>query len=256
MEIEIIDHKYKEQKIKLTSATIIGINGCEISYIENLLTNKKGILTNKKNIDEDEYYQFKKNICTVREHSYINISKNTIFEIMESILSLNKIYPKNKEKKITDSLKIVGINKDILSRNINTLSKSETKLLQIAISLLLNPEIIVIEEPFKYLDLKNIKKIMLVFRKLKEQYNKIIVFISKDTEKLYQNTDNMIFYTKECIYQKSTKEAFQNVDFLVKNNIEIPQIIDFTHKTRKNKRIKIDYHQDVRDIIKDIYKHI
>ena len=82
-------------------------------------------------------------------------------------------------------------------------------------------------------------------------YEKISVGI-----KLYQNTDNMIFYTKECIYQKSTKEAFQNVDFLVKNNIEIPQIIDFTRKTRKNKRIKIDYHQDVRDIIKDIYKHI
>ena len=48
----------------------------------------------------------------------------------------------------------------------------------------------------------------------------------------------------------------QREDFLKKNRINITKIVEFTYLAKKKKNIKIDYHKDVRDIIKDIYKHV
>ena len=52
---------------------------------------------------------------------------------------------KNSEKKIKDSLVIVGLDEVLLDRKINTLSISEQKIVQLAISLISNPEVIIIE---------------------------------------------------------------------------------------------------------------
>ena len=40
------------------------------------------------------------------------------------------------------------------------------------------------------------------------------------------------------------------------NKFSIPEIIEFTYLAKKKKSVKIDYHKDIRDIIKDIYKHV
>ena len=47
-----------------------------------------------------------------------------------------------------------------------------------------------------------------------------------------------------------------NLKFLKRNKFDIPDIVMFTYKAKKDKKVKIDYHQDIRDIIKDIYKHV
>ena len=52
------------------------------------------------------------------------------------------------------------------------------------------------------------------------------------------------------------QEIMKQVELIKENLIEIPDIVDFTYKAINNKKIKIDYHKDVRDIIKDIYKHV
>ena len=53
-----------------------------------------------------------------------------------------------------------------------------------------------------------------------------------------------------------TNELYLRVDYLKKNKLDIPNIVEFTYLAKKKKQVKIDYHKDVRDIIKDIYKHI
>ena len=41
-----------------------------------------------------------------------------------------------------------------------------------------------------------------------------------------------------------------------KNRVNIPEIVEFTYQAKKEKKAKIDYHRDIRDLIKDIYKHV
>lgn len=263
MEIELKEYKYKSKKIniKLNSKYIYGIIGKNIEDWEEIIkinsNYKDNVLINKKVLLENELNSYKKRITILKEKDYLNIHKETIYDLMEYILKQKKIYPKNTQKKIKDSLRIVGLNKEILNRNLVTLSRSETKLLQIAISLLSNPDVLIIEEPFKYLDIKTLKNLMIVLRKMKDQYNKIVIFLSKDIEKIYQNTDNTIIYNKgNVVVQGKTKEVFKDVELLKENKISIPEIVNFTYEAKLNKSVKLDYHQNIRDIIKDIYKHV
>ena len=263
MEIELKEYKYKSKKIniKLNSKYIYGIIGKNIEDWEEIIkinsNYKDNVLINKKVLLENELNSYKKRIAILKENDYLNIHKETIYDLMEYILKQKKIYPKNTQKKIKDSLRIVGLNKEILNRNLVTLSRSETKLLQIAISLLSNPDVLIIEEPFKYLDIKTLKNLMIVLRKMKDQYNKIVIFLSKDIEKIYQNTDNTIIYNKgNVVVQGKTKEVFKDVELLKENKISIPEIVNFTYEAKLKKSVKLDYHQNIRDIIKDIYKHV
>ena len=161
------------------------------------------------------------------------------------------------EKKMTDSLKIVGLESEYLDKEIDSLSASEKKLIQIAVSLLTNPDIILLDEPFINLDKKNEKLILILINKLKENYKKTIVIASHDSDMLYKYTKKMIFIKNNKVFLTGdTKEVYKRVDYLTKNKFEIPDIVRFTYKVIKEKNVNIDYHRDIRDLIKDIYKHV
>ena len=97
----------------------------------------------------------------------------------------------------------------------------------------------------------------MLLQRLKEQFNINIILISDDCTSLYKYTENMIITkNNKILIQGPTKEIFQRVDLLKRNKIDIPEIVEFTYLAKKTKNVKIDYHQDIRDIIKDIYKHV
>ena len=176
---------------------------------------------------------------------------------MDFIINYYHLQIKNIEKKEKDSLKIVGLDSSLLDRNITSLSKSEQKKVQIAISLLSNPELMILDEPFKSLDNKSRKKIMMILTKLKEQYHKIIIIGSNNADILYQYTTKMLFVKNKRIFlEGSTQELYERVDYLKRNGYKIPEIVLFTYKAIKKKKVKLEYHKDIRDIIKDIYKHV
>ena len=67
----------------------------------------------------------------------------------------------------------------------------------------------------------------------------------------------MIFVkNNEILLQGATNDVYQRVDYLKRNKFDIPNIVEFTYIAKKKKKVKIDYHKDIRDIIKDIYKHV
>ena len=197
-----------------------------------------------------------KRISIIREDFESISFKSTIYEYMNYEIENKNIVLKNDLKKINDSLKIVGLNKLSLDRNINTLSESEKKLLQLAIALLSNPEILIFEEPFNKLDLKNEKKLVLLLRKIKEKYDKTIIFISPNSNLLYKYTDYLIVYDDKLLREGKTSTILEDVEFLKRNSLSVPEIVEFTYLAKKKYNVKIDYHSDIRDIIKDIYKHV
>ncbi len=197
-----------------------------------------------------------KRISIIREDFESISFKSTIYEYMNYEIENKNIVLKNDLKKINDSLKIVGLNKLSLDRNINTLSESEKKLLQLAIALLSNPEVLIFEEPFNKLDLKNEKKLILLLRKIKEKYDKTIIFISSNSNLLYKYTDYLIVYDDKLLREGKTSTILEDVEFLKRNSLSVPEIVEFTYLAKKKYNVKIDYHSDIRDIIKDIYKHV
>lgn len=192
----------------------------------------------------------------VREDYLSSNFLNKVYEYMYYEVRRKRLILKNPKKKINDSLRIVGLNTTYLNRNINSLSSSEKILVILAISLLSNPDIIILLNLFKYLDKTNEKDLMMLLEKIKDQYNKTIVLINDDSEIMYKYTKYLIIKKNSLYIEDDTDKLLQRVDFLHKNNIKVPEIIELTHLIKKKKKIKLEYHKDVRDILKDIYKHV
>lgn len=263
MEIRFKDYELNKEIINFTlkEGQITGITGNTKETIEDIIylkNNYKGKITiDRKNITSTEINNHKKKISIVKENMLNNYFQGKVYETMYYEIKRKSLSLKNPRKKILDSLKIVNLDFTYLNRDLNTLSQSEKKLIEIALILLSNPEVIIIEEPFKHFDLKTEKKMIFLYKKMAEKYNKTIVFVSDDTTMLYKYTDNIIITkNNSIIVEGETSKVFQRVDFLKRNSIEIPQIVEITYLALKKKKVKIDYHKDIRDIIKDIYKHV
>ena len=261
MEIKFTNYNHKQNYLnfEIGQSEIIGITGKtkeELIDIISLRKINKGTITiDSKKITKDKINEYRKKISIIEKN--LNTHHLDVQNLINEYVIRNKLIIKNPDKKIEDSLKIVGLSIEILKRKIKTLSTSETKLLQISISLLSNPEILIIEEPFKFIDKQIEKKLITLFRRLKDQFYKTIIFISDDSNILHKYTTKIFFIKNSSIVLSGkTEEEYLKVDFLVKNKFEIPDIVEFTCLAKKKKQVKIDYHKDIRDIIKDIYKHI
>lgn len=262
--MEIRFNKYlvnsKEYSLEINSKDITGIYTNDEYLVQKILSFKyplKGeIFINEKKITEENINSYQRLVSIVYEYKPIAYIK-TVLDYMNIIITNKNLKIKNPNKKIIDSLKIVGLDEKYLLRELNTLSTSEKELIQIASSLLSNPEIVVLTNQLSKLDLLNQKKIFLVLTKLKEQYHKIIVIIDKNANILYKYcTKAIIIKNGNIIASGDIKDVYCKVEMLKKSKIDIPQIVEFTHKAKKTKKVKIDYHKDIRDIIKDIYKHV
>lgn len=263
MEIVLLDHKLEDEEINLTIShnKITGLVNDKDNKIFDLISlrriGKGKILINNEKIVKEDIIIHKKRISRVEDNIDFPNFLSSVEDLMNSEFKNNSLSIKNPDKKIKDSLKIVGLSESYVSRDIQSLSNSEKKLVIIAKALLSNPDTIIIEEPFKYLDLNQEKRLFMLLQKLKDQFNKTIVIKSENTNSIYNYTSEVIIVKNNTILlQGETKEIFQRVDFLKRNGIKIPNCVKFTYLAKKEKDVKIDYHSDIRDIIKDIYKHV
>lgn len=250
----------KEINIELNSDDIIGVvtndkkSFLDLISLENISSGE--IFFNDKKITKDNAYQYQRIISIV--HSYYHLEYiRCVLDYMNYIIMSRNLKIKNPNKKIIDSLRIVGLDDSYLLRELSTLSSSEKILIQIASSLLSNPEVLVISLELSKLDLKNKKRIYSLLLRLKEQYHKIVIIVNDDSNIIYKYcTKGIIIKNGKVILSGKIKEIYARVDTLKRNKFDIPDIVMLTYKAKKDKKVKIDYHQDIRDIIKDIYKHV
>ncbi len=85
----------------------------------------------------------------------------------------------------------------------------------------------------------------------------MIIIATTNSDILYKYTKNIIIIKDYKIFKSGkSKEIFEEVEDLLAEKIEIPDIVKLAYKIKKEKDIHIDYHRDVRDLMKDIYKHV
>ncbi len=261
MEIAFNNYKYLNYNLNfiIKEKEITGILGSDTNTLLNIINlnipGNRTVYINKEKPLKKDIPKFQKEIEYVEK--IFTEANYSVKAYLENIIIEEQIEVKDIKRKIEGSLKIVGLSFDKLDYKINDLSISEKKLIQIAGSLLSNPKVIILEEPFINLDNNNMKKIIYLLNKLKDQYKKSIVIISKNSNILYKYTTKIIIIkNNEVLLTGNTKDIFHQVTYLKRNKIELPLSVLITHKAKEEKKIHLDYHSDIRDLIKDIYKHI
>lgn len=173
--------------------------------------------------------------------------------VKEELINAFNLSTHHDNKKIIDSLKIVGLEKKYLNKKINELSSSELYLIKLACILLKNPKIIILDNPNIYLDLINRNNFIKIIRTIKKRYNKTIIIFSNNSNFVHSICDYLILINNKKIIKEGNKyEIFKDEKLLKKNQIKTPTIIELEKKIMNKKNINISLRDNINDLIKDI----
>ena len=184
-------------------------------------------------------------------HPVINeIYYKTVFdELNNSFQNSNH----HDEKIIQNSLKLIGLNNDYINKKIKELSSSELYLIKLASVLIKNPQIIILDSPNIYLDLKSQNNFLKIIRTIKRRYNKTIIIFSQDSDFVFSIAEYLFIIDKTKIIVEGNKYIiFNNDELLKKYKIKTPNIIEFEKIVLKTKNINLKRRDNINDLIKDI----
>lgn len=250
--------KFKDGKIN----AIIGKAGTGKTTLLNMINQEllptKGkikidgiVIPSNTNIKSDNYID----IGYVSENPQEQFLNQTVYEELESMLQIKQYKLDTIEKRISDVLLMVGLNKSQLKQNPNTLSHGETRKLAIAIALISNPKVLILDEPTTNLDAKSKNEFIKLLRLLKSRYHKTIIISSNDLDFIHKISDYIfVLYNKKVVLEGTKYEVFKDSNQLKKYGLIPPKVMLFSDIVLFKKNIKLGYRDEINDLIKDIYR--
>lgn len=149
----------------------------------------------------------------------------------------------------------LSLSNDFLNKKIKELSHSEKRIIKYLKMLLINPQIIVIDEPYLYLDYGMKKRIRFLIKEIIKESQKTIIIGSCDSGIIYELSQRVMLIKNNSYLYNDTKKVFENIKILEDFNIDEPDIVRFVRIARE-KGIHLDYTNDIRDLIKEVYKNV
>src|SRR5699024_5669958 len=134
-------------------------------------------------------------------------------QIAETIRKHQGLGRKEANKKAIEMLKLVGIPspEQRAKQEPFQLSGGMRQRVMIAISLACNPEVLIADEPTTALDVTVQAQILKLIKKLQEQSNMGVIFITHDLGVVAEVCDQVaVMYAGEIIEQSTTRELFKN----------------------------------------------
>ena len=115
------------------------------------------------------------------------------------------------DDKVAESLQQVGLDLSVARRYPHELSGGMKQRVVIAMALLLNPDVLVADEPTTALDMLNQSQIINLLKKLQKEKGITIVLITHDLALVSQITDKIgIMYAGQLVEFSNTKDIYKN----------------------------------------------
>jgi energy-coupling factor transport system ATP-binding protein len=204
--------------------SVLGNNGSGKSTIMKVLT---GILKHQKG---DIYYKEENiNKWTIRERAmkigYVMqnpnhmITQTQIFDEIAFGLRNFKENEKNIKEKVYDILKVCGLH-EYRNWPVSALSYGQKKRLTIASILVMNPEIIILDEPTAGQDYKNYRDFMSFINELKMS-EKSIIIITHDMHLALEYSDrSLVLCEGEILKEDTVYNILSNEEIIEKSNLK------------------------------------
>ncbi|HCJ15159.1 MAG TPA: hypothetical protein DHV77_08565 [Erysipelotrichaceae bacterium] len=200
---------------------IIGENG---SGKSTLLTSIVGLHPMAGSILVDGIEVKKENLHTIRKRvGYLfqnpdhQLFMNTVYEdIAFGLVSqgMDQDVVKEKVEAMAYQLHI----DDLLARNCAKLSGGQKSLVALAGVLVMEPDILLLDEPTAFLDPKARRRIINILKSLPQS----IILATHDLDMAYDLVDEVILIHKGMLITKGDKQIFTNKDILESNGLELP----------------------------------
>ncbi len=127
---------------------------------------------------------------------------------------------------VRDILPVVGLDESYLDRSPFELSGGQKRRVAIAGILVLDPKVLVLDEPTAGLDPQGAKEMMTLFMRLNREQNKTVLLVTHDMEHVMNYCDHVIVLDHGVVKQKSdVKTFFEHPEWIVNIGINPPSII-------------------------------
>ena len=179
----------------------------------------------------------RRDIQMVYQDPYSSLNpKMTIRQMFYEILSVHHICPKEEfEKKTIEILDMVGMPSYALDRYPSAFSGGQRQRIGIARALILNPALLIADEPVSALDMSIQAQIINLLMDLKAKLNLTMLFISHDLRVVQYLSDRvMVMYLGRVVEMGSAEELFQHPAHpYTQILIQAAPVIDIKHKERE-----------------------
>lgn len=138
--------------------------------------------------------------------------------------------PEQAKKDAREALRLVGLDDSYLERSPFDLSGGQKRRIAIAGILVMQPDVLVLDEPTAGLDPQGAKEMMTLFKNLRDA-GKTIILVTHDMNHVLNYCDNALIMNDGKIVKNGTvSEIFSEPELLTQLSIELPLITAFIHE--------------------------
>lgn len=224
---------------------IIGKNGSGKTTLCNIIRGiipdfvqgkiKGDIIIDNKNIDDIERGEMAELVGFVFQNPFSQISgiKKTVFEEIAYGLENLGVPREEIRQRVTDVIKLLKI-EDLQDKNPNELSGGQSQRVAIASIIVMNPKILIFDEPTSQLDPLGTEEIFDILKLLKSQ-NKTIILVEHKIDLIAEYADRvMVMDDGEIIFNGETHEVLSN-DKIEQHNVSMPIVSKLAYKLNEEK---------------------
>ena len=250
--INNFNYTFKDSKV----TAIMGKSGSGKSLIGYLIMGLVDSYRGSIIVDGSDKYnknRFMKDVGYVFQNPLFHFFSSTVREEIGFGLKQFRFKLPKMNTQIMNSLKALGLPESFLDRKVNTLSSGDAELVAIASSIVLNPKVLILDEPTVFLDYTSRRKLVKLIRMLRDKYNKSVIIISNDVDFVYEVSDEYILMDNYSIVRSGNISDIMIDDSILESiGYEIPLINRFVDIARKNKNIDLGYTNDIDKLVMEV----
>lgn len=157
---------------------LVGANGAGKSTLLGLLSfifdaEVGEIEFSGEKVTKKNQASLRKSVGLVQQNPYL--IKGSVIKNIELGLKFRHVKPAERESRAKDILRLLKI-ENLADRSVKSLSGGEAQKVAIGRALVLDPKVILLDEPFTYLDREFVEEFELLIKKLRNEQNKTIIF--------------------------------------------------------------------------------
>lgn len=196
---------------------LVGESGCGKSTlckaILGLIDFQGKITINNMNREKGKYREMARSVQAVFQDPMSALNpKKTIGFILEEPLKIHKIGTKEeRQRRVDEVLEFLGLDSSYRNRYPNELSGGQRQRVCIGCSIILNPKLIIADEPISSLDVSVGAQILNLFQKLHDSFDLSVLFVSHNLNLVYYLCDRItVMYKGSIIEMGDAKDVYYN----------------------------------------------